>query len=331
MLEWARAQEGVDRNANFALGNYYYDRKRHEDAIAAWEGARDADPAFATALRNLGIAYWNVRWDGDAARKAYIQALRNDPADARLFYEYDQLRKKLGDPAADRLADLLGKRELIGQRDDCTVELAALYNETGEPGRALELIMSRKFHPWEGGEGQVLKQYKTAHLMLGQRALEAGDATLALDHFERALKAPENLGEAYHPLQAKADVTYWQGMALRALGREKEAVQRFEASAGEAGDFLAMAVTQHSELSRFRALSLAQLGRIQEALALLEDFKRFAQQSMATPFEIEYFATSLPLLLVFEEDMQKSHEKEAAGLLDLSEATLRELREKFPQ
>ncbi len=327
VLEWALSQEGGDRNAAFGLGNYYFDRKRHEDAIEAWESARDTAP-FGTVLRNLGIAYWNVRWDGEAARAAYFRALDLNSSDARLVYEYDQLRKKIGDPAGDRLADLYRYAYLIGERDDCMVEMAALYNETGAPDKALKLILSRKFHPWEGGEGQVLRQYKTAHLLLGQDALEDDQPAVALEHFEAALWPPQNLGEAYHPLQAKADVNYWQGKALRALGREAEAVRRFEASAAEAGDFLSMAVAEHSELSRFKALSMAELGRIEDARALLGDFRNYAQKSMATPFKIDYFATSLPLLLVFEEDMEKAHREESARLLELAEATLREISRK---
>ena len=326
VLEWALAQAGGDRNAAFGLGNYYFDRKRHEDAIRAWESARDTDP-FGTVLRNLGIAYWNVRWDGEAARESYLRALELNPADARLVYEYDQLRKKLGDPAGERLADLQSKATLIADRDDCMVELAALLNETGSPDKALALILSRKFHPWEGGEGQVLKQYKSAHLLLGQEALTNGDPGLALEHFENALKPPHNLGEAYHPLQAKADVNYWQGRALRALGREEEAERRFADSAAEAGDFQAMAVTEHSELSRFRALSMAELGRFEDARTLLEDFREYAAREMSRPYKIDYFATSLPLLLVFEEDVEPAHQQEAARLKDLALTTLQEINE----
>ena len=62
--------------------------------------------AFATNQRNLGIAYWNVRGDAQAARAAYQQAIANNPNDARIIVEYDQLCEKCGDKAADRLAYL---------------------------------------------------------------------------------------------------------------------------------------------------------------------------------------------------------------------------------
>ena len=322
MLEWALEQAGADRNAAYGLGNYYFDKKRHEDAITCWERAQAADSTFATVHRNLGIAYWNVRRDAEAARSAYLQAVKHDPTDARLFAELDQLRGKLGDAAETRLETLLSKPKLVQERDDCTVSLAELYNETGAPQAALDTLLARRFHPWEGGEGKVLRQYTSAHLLLGQQRLDAGNATAALQHFEQAMQPPENLAEAYHLLQAKADVSYWTGKALRALGREDEAVVQFEASANQAGDFQSMAVTEHSELSYFRGLSLIELGRAAEAQALFEGFKRFAEDELKGAAKIDYFATSLPLLLVFEEDLDQAKQAHANTLLGLAEQGL---------
>ncbi len=316
VLEWAVRQSGEDRNAAFGLGNYFYDRKRFEDAIHHWEQAHRADPAFATVCRNLGIAYWNVLQDGDAARAAYRKAMRNDPEDSRLLYEYDQLRKKLGDPVTDRLAALEKRRNLVEARDDCTVEFAALCNQTSSPEDALKMLLNRRFHPWEGGEGEVLRQYRTARLLLGQRMLEQ-DAAAALEQFTLALKVPANLGEAYHPLQARADIHYWQGRALRKLGREDEAVACFEAGTDESGDFLSMAVTEYSDVSCYRGLSLMELGRFDEARSLFEKIRAFAEDQMAKDAEIDYFATSLPKMLVFEEDIEQAKNRQADYLLRL--------------
>lgn len=323
VLEWALSQPGIDRNAAFGMGNYLFDRKRHLDAISCWEIARAADPSFATVHRNLGIAYWNVRRNGAAARKAYRRALRSDPDDVRIFYEYDQLCKKLRDSAEKRLSVLESKLQLVAERDDCTVELAALYNQTEQPERALALLKSRRFHPWEGGEGQVLRQYTVACLLLGRKALEQGMSAAALEYFQQAANAPENLGEAYHLLQAKAEVNYWTGRALRALGREAEAVAYFEASASEAGDFQAMAVTEYSENSYFRGLSLLELDRCKEASAFFKAFKAFARRELQRNAAIDYFATSLPLLLVFEDDLDECQRRHAQTLLSLAEEGLR--------
>ncbi len=303
-LQWALAQPGDDPVAAYALGNFLYDRKRHTDAIRVWERALAAGAAFATVHRNLGIAWWNVRRNGQAARASYEKALAADPNDARLLSEFDQLRKKLNETPADRLAFLEKHRQLALERDDCAVELAALLNLAGQPQRSLDLLTTRRFHPWEGGEGAALRQYTAARLALGRQALAAGDAAAAHRHFSQAMDTPENLGEAYHPLQAQADVNYWIGRSLRALGREDEAVRHFEASAAEAGDFAGMAVTAHSPLSWFRGLSLRELGREAEARAVFESLLAFAETKLGERAKIDYFATSLPNLLVFDEDLQ---------------------------
>lgn len=323
VLEWALRQPGPDRNAAFGLGNLYYDRKRHEDAIAAWETAREADPHFATVHRNLGIAYWNKRRDGAAARSSYQKAIACDPRDSRLIAELAQLAGKLDEPAADRLAFLERQLDLVLDRDDASVELATLYNLTHQPQKALDLLSTRTFHPWEGGEGKVLRQYTTAHLLLGQSALRDGNAHQALNHFEGAMSTPDRLGEKYHLLQAKADVLYWQGRALRALGCEPEAVAAFRSAARESGDFQQMAVTEFSELTTYKALALRELGEEDAAGQVLTAMAAYARTEMGRPARIDYFATSLPNLLVFEEDLDEAKRRQMQRLLDLANSAIR--------
>jgi hypothetical protein len=179
-------------------------------------------------------------------------------------------------------------------------------------------VTSRRFHPWEGGEGAVLRQYTTARLLLGRAALAAGDAAAAHDHFSHAMDTPDSLGEKYHFLQAKADVNYWIGRSLAALGRAGEAAERFEASAAESGDFAEMAVTEHSPLSYYRGLALRELGREDQSRALFEDLLAFARSRLGRPAAIDYFATSLPNLLVFDEDLQARRDAENQLLIALA-------------
>lgn len=322
VLEWALAQPGADPLAAYALGNTYYDQRRHEDAIRVWQRAVDSGASFATVHRNLGIALWNVRRDGNGARNCYLKALELDPADPRLVSEFDQLRMKLNEVPEARLAFLEDRRALVMQRDDCTVALAALYNLTGKSREALDLLTSRRFHPWEGGEGSVLRQFASAHLALGREALGAGDAEAALAHFHAAADPPASLGEVYHPLQAMADVQYWTGCALRALGREDEARECFVQAAADAGDFAEMAVTAHSPQSYHRGLALQELGRNDEARALFQSLMAFGEAGLQSVAKIDYFATSLPNLLVFDEDLQARRDAEHHLLIALACAGL---------
>ncbi len=324
VLENALAQPGPDSLAAYGLGNFFYDRKRYDKAIDCWERAARENPCHAQAHRNLGLALWNVRRDGDGAARCYARAIECDPEDARLVSEFDQLCLKRNTPLASRLAFLEQHRPLVLQRDDCTVSLATLYNLTNRPEQALALMTSRKFHPWEGGEGAVLRQYTTAKLLIGRNALKNGDPAKALEHFTSAMETPDTLGEAYHLLQAKTDVNYWIGIALRALGRELEAARYFELSAGESRDFSNMAVTLHSPLSYYRGMSLRALGRENEATELFRSLRDFAGARLEEVATIDYFATSLPNLLVFDEDLQARRDAEAWLMIALANLGLGE-------
>jgi tetratricopeptide (TPR) repeat protein len=225
------------------------------------------------------------------------------------------IRPKSGFPSWNHSGKILA-------RDDFCVELAALYNFTGQYFKALSLMENKRFRPWEGGEGQVLRQYSFACIQLGKIELEKGNAEKAFDYFEKAENTPDNLGEKYHPLQAKANINYWKGMAFKTLKKTDKAEKYFHLSATEQGDFIEMAVSEHSEMTYYRALSLREMGMEEKAHQLLEELKAYGLKKLKEKVKIDYFATSLPLLLVFEEDLQKRNEWENRYLIALAEKGL---------
>ena len=327
ILQWAIAQPGKDLNAAYGLGNFCYDRKRHTEAIKYWQQARETALDFASLHRNLGIAYWNIEKNGEKARQSYLKAIECDPNDALLIFEYDQLCKKMHESVEGRLDFLQKHCLLVFERDDLSIEMASLYNQNGFPERALGLLCKHTFHPWEGGEGKVLRQYTTAHLLLGQKALDEGCPQKALGYFEQAMNTPDSLGEKYHPLQSKADVNYWTGMALMKLGRKEEAKQKFIEVSNEEGDFQDMAVTIFSEMTFYKGLALLALGEYSQAGGLFHEMKAWAQWQKSQTAKIDYFATSLPNLLVFEEDIQQTHLNTMNNLIALAEKGLERCKE----
>src|SRR5262249_60247233 len=90
--------------------------------------------------------------------------LRCGPADARVLYERDQLWRRIGVLPLQRLAELEKFPQLISLRDDLSVELAALYNQTRQHEKALALIQSRRVPPWGGGGGLVVGRHRGTDL-----------------------------------------------------------------------------------------------------------------------------------------------------------------------
>nr|HET6901317.1 DUF5107 domain-containing protein [Ktedonobacteraceae bacterium] len=159
VLESAIAAHPSDAKAHYYLGNLLYDKKRHAEAIQHWETSRQVDDSFATVHRNLALAYYNILGKPDAALSSLANAFDCNQQDARVFYELDQLHKKMGYTPAQRLAHLESHYALVTARDDLYLEYITLLNTLNQHEKALNLLLARIFHPWEGGEGKVTGQY----------------------------------------------------------------------------------------------------------------------------------------------------------------------------
>jgi len=315
-------QDALERDPSAAkahcyLGNLYYDKRRYEDAIRAWRNSIDLDETFSIPLRNLGIAEFNVLGDAETASRMYEAASRANPKDARVLYEWDQLKKRAGLASPDeRLRSLQRHRALVAERDDLTVELITLLNQAGQYNEALAQISRRRFSPWEGGEGLVSAQYVHAHRALGRMALEKGAFQDALDHFEAARHYPENLGEGKHLLTFERGLDYFSGLAAQGLG-DTDTAQRF----WKAG---AVPLPGPGIHSYFRALALLSLNQREAGHAVLKELEHYAAEMLSTEAKIDYFATSLPNLLLFDDDLQKRNRIEANVLIALAKEGLGE-------
>lgn len=305
LLERIIARNPQDARAPYYLGNLLYDRRRYEGAIALWERAAALDPSFPTAWRNLGFGYFNVRHDAALALDAFDHAHRLAPSDARILYEQDQLLKRTGKPLKRRLAALEAQASLVARRDDLSLELVSLYNNTGQPQKALDILGRRHFQPWEGGEGLVLSEYVRANILLALEYQRSNAPERALEHLQAAWNPPRNLAEAKHLLLNLSAIDYCLGETLSSLGDSVAAQTHWQRAAQTRGDFQQMQVQPVSETTYWSALALRRLGREDEACALFEQIRDYAHALDHQIAKIDYFATSLPALLLFEEDLRK--------------------------
>ena len=327
VLERAIRARPQDARAPYYLGNLLYDRRRHVEAIAQWERAAELAPNFSTVWRNLGIAYFNVLKDEKKSLQAFDRAMQLDPADGRVFYERDQLWKRTGETPENRLAEFRRYAELVETRDDLTVELASLHNQTGRPEAALELLISRRFQPWEGGEGLVIAQYVRADVLIGVRALAENRPLDAKEHFLAALSLPENLSEARHLLANQSDVYYWIGTACAAAKQQDEAETWWRKASSYRGDFQQMSVMSISDMTYWNASAYKALGEDAVARGLFEQLLERADELERETPKIDYFATSLPAMLLFEEDLGRRNTVAALYLRGQAYAGLERYRE----
>jgi len=163
-------------------------------------------------------------------------------------------------------------------------------NQSGHWHRALEQLGHRRFSPWEGGEGLVSAQYAYAHRSLGREDLEAGKAKAALKHFEAARHYPENLGEGKHLLTLERDLDHFSGMAAEQLG-DVELAHRYWSAA-------AAPLPSPGIHSYFQAQALKTLGKPEAASDVLSRLAEFAEERLKAEPKLDYFATSLPNLLL---------------------------------
>jgi tetratricopeptide (TPR) repeat protein len=297
ILEAARAANPSDGRAAYYLGNLYYDKKQYEKAIAAWETATQLEPGFATAWRNLSIALYNKRADKAGAKRAYQQALAANPHDPRQIMEHDQLDRRLGAAPADRIAAFEHHLAEVAQRDDLTVDLAALYNQTGQPAKALDLLLNHIFHPWEGGEGQAATQYSLAHLLAGQSVL-AAQPQAALEHFEAAHQHPVNLGVGRAMPGIHTVVDFYAAQAYAALDQADTAAAHYRkvVAASEASTW-----QRFSPVAYYAALAQRQLGDEAAAQSKLQGLLDHATEQLNADDQGGFY-TSIPATVIFEEE-----------------------------
>lgn len=296
--------QGCRAKAGYYLGNLFFDRQQWEESLALWEASAAAEDAFPTVFRNLSLVYYNKCKDPQRAKAAMEKAFALNPADARVFLELDQLYRKLGWSFEKRLANYEAHRDIIGDRDDLYIEYITLINMCGDPQKAYECIMGRKFHPWEGGEGKITTQYTIALLQMAKQALKEKRFAQAEELLQKALVYPENLGEGRLEGTKDNHLYYHLGLALEGQGKTAEARQCFEAATvGTDEPAGAMYYNdQPADMILYQGLAYSKLGRQKQARARFYRLIDYGEQHLQDQVKIEYFAVSLPEFLIFDED-----------------------------
>ena len=316
-----RVQRTGDARAHALLGHWLYFHRRYEEAIAHLHAAVEQDPGDAVALRGLGLAAYNVQGRPDEAVRLYRQAVAAAPGDAKLRFEADQLARRVGAAPQDRLDALADAGDLIAERDDLALAYAELLVLVGRHEEAIAVLSSRRFSPWEGGEGETIRVWTLAQRAAAVEALALGDPGRAVAALATAVDVPVALGEAPHPLANRSDLLLAFGDANHAAGLGAAAEHAWRAAASSAGDFTTMSAVPHSPMTYYSVLAARRLGDLDRAERLTAEFANYVEVARRERAAIDYFATSLPTMLIFREDVEQT-QRELVAVMDAELALL---------
>jgi tetratricopeptide (TPR) repeat protein len=319
VLEWAKNQNPSDSKAPYYLGNFWYNARQYDEAVLNWELSVKLDDQFPTVHRNLALAYFNKQNDPTKALSELEKAFALDETDSRILMELDQLYKRLNYLPESRLQNLDKYPELVDFRDDLYLERVTLLNQMGQFEKAYELISSRKFHPWEGGEGKVTGQYVFSLTEMAKIAIQNREFEKAIELLEKAQVYPENLGEGKLHGAQENELFYLLGNAYSGLGESEKAMLFWEmASSGITEPEPAIFYNdQQPDTIFFQGLALINLGRIPEAKNRFQTLIDFGKAHLNDEFRLDYFAVSLPDLQIWDDDLVKRNRQNCQKLIDL--------------
>ncbi|MDO5702269.1 MAG: DUF5107 domain-containing protein, partial [Lachnospiraceae bacterium] len=320
VLEHAIQRNERGAKAYYYLGCLYYDKLQFERAIDLWERSEELDDSYPTLLRNLAIAYSNKRHDDEKALERMERAFELDRSDARVFLELDQLRRKMGQPAALRLEHYKENIGLIEKRDDLYTEYVTVLNLSGQHHAAHRAIISHNFQTWEGAEGKITTQFKTALLEMAKELIKEADGAdteervrlllKAKGHVEEALSYPENLGEGRLEGTKDNHLYFTLGLINEKLGAAEEAEKCYGLATLGAMEVAGMMYyyDQPADMILYQGWAKEKLGSLKEANTRFYRLLDYGEHHVRDIFKMDYFAVSMPDFMIFDEDMTKKNE-----------------------
>jgi tetratricopeptide (TPR) repeat protein len=305
VLKFALKINSGDFKALYYMGNFYYGKRRYDDAGDSWRRSIAIYDGFATTHRNLGIACFNKFNEKANALDCYERAFEIDNKDSRVLFELDQLYKRLNNSPQQRLSFLQKHRSLIEERDDLYTEYVLLHTLTGQYRQAKQLLEARNFHPWEGGEGKTSGLHVLVHIELGKLALSQNKLSEALALLQAATQYPENLGEGKLYGAQENDIFYWLGCVYDKMNRSELALECWtKASVGSAEPAQAVFYNdQQPDKIFYQGLALLQLQKDDEAHKRFHNLIDYGIKQMNKEIKMDYFAVSLPDLMIFDDDL----------------------------
>ncbi|WP_019617181.1 DUF5107 domain-containing protein [Psychromonas ossibalaenae] len=295
--------------AKYLLGCFHYAKKSYEKAAALWKDVLVEQPSFIGAYRCLAIYSFNKQNDVTTAIQYLNKAFELNSNDARVLFELDHLKKRALTMPEYRLQMLELHQETTLKRDDLCSEYLALLNWSRKHDVVECLLTKRNYHPWEGGEGKITEQYLIHKQLQAIGAIHNNQLEHALVYLQSALSYPENVGEGRLVGQTDNDIYFLLGETYRLMGDKRQAQNHFEKASAGTSEITESKYynDQPADYLFYQGAAAMRLGQADKARQLFSKMKAWGQTRISDTIEHDFFAVSLPDLVVFDADIQENH------------------------
>jgi tetratricopeptide (TPR) repeat protein len=265
VLKLALEYDPSDWKAHYYLGNLLVAKLRWEEGLDNFKKAAEFTPGFPMLYRNLGEVYWKKLKDYEEARDLYEKAVSLAPDDYRLYVALDELYALTRKHSSRARLYREAPRKVRGNFN-YVLKRAQYYVDIGEYARALRILKTDNFLPWEGWTG-AREVFVLAHLGRAYSYMTSGKYKKAINDFFEAMQYPENLGTGrpLHPLFTRE--YFFIGLCYEKQGNRQRAEKYINKVKHETTGI-------PSAHSYYKALSLRKLGENDEAEKLLQEMKQ---------------------------------------------------------
>ena len=223
-----------DGKAPYYLGNLLYDFQP-EAAIKEWEKSKDLGAGFPTVYRNLGVGYNMILNDLEKSITHYEKAVEMNPLDSKVIFELDEVYEKAQVPHSKRLAMLQKYHDNVIKSNYLAPleKEIELYTLVGQYDKALSMMNGYHFRRWEGG-ANVFTSFLDANLLRGTELMNAKQFDKALSYFKAALEFPDNMEASKdYASDRSSEVYYFLGNCYEAMGKKQLAKETYSKAAAQ--------------------------------------------------------------------------------------------------
>lgn len=192
------------------------------------------------------------------------------------------------------------------------MEQITLLNFTGDFDKAKTLLDAHTFHPWEGGEGKVPAQYQFSRVEMAKRLIAnptKENLAEAIRLLEECLVYPHNLGEGKLHGALENDFMYLLGKAHELNGDKDKAMECWKAGMIAPEEPTAALYYNDAAPDKlfYAGLCCMATGNYDKAKGRFNRLVVYGENHIFEDQKPDYFAVSLPDLLVWDGDLNETN------------------------